>query len=210
VSTTFRFSFPTKSNNVYACCFISILFTLRDAEPDERADNVNYIYIYIYIYMYTHIHTQDARRISVTFPLSLVLKVLVSQEVFLPTNYLGPTFLVCPILHAEPVLDLSVLIIDYLNKPLGCSLCHILDAHASTFLVPKAVCSCVRCFQARVIGIFFVETKDRVSYLYKIGGKIIVFIYSECYFSFKFIILISCYLSVVLRKLNQLYLPLFA
>ena len=67
---------------------LSLLFYEMQAEPDGRADSVNY----------THTHTHDARITSVTSPLSLNPQVVVTQEVSPPTYYLGRTFLVSYVL----------------------------------------------------------------------------------------------------------------
>jgi len=85
---------------------LSLLFYEMHAEPDGRADSDNY----------THTHTHDTRIIRVTSPLSLSPQSCCFPRGF-PTNLLSRPHIPC-LSRAEPVLDLSILIIDHLNKPL--------------------------------------------------------------------------------------------
>ena len=86
---------------------LSLLFYEMHVEPDGPADSD--------IYTHTHTHTHDTRIIRVTPSLSRS-----PQSCFprgFPTNPLSRPHIPC-LLRAEPVLDLSILIIDHPNKPL--------------------------------------------------------------------------------------------
>jgi len=93
---------------------LSLLFYEMHAEPDGPADIDNYTH--------THTHTRhdttrhDTRIIRVTSPLSRSPQSCCFPRGF-PTNLLSRPHIPC-LLRAEPVLDLSILIIDHLNKPL--------------------------------------------------------------------------------------------
>jgi hypothetical protein len=166
----------------------------------------------IITHTHTHTHTHDMRIIRVTSPLSLSPQSCCFPRGF-PTNLLSRPHIPC-LLLAEPVLDLSILIIDYLNKPLElpimsyprCWRINLCRSKGRTFLFTFVTGVCNLYFSRHKKWPLFILMQNRWENC-RFYTLLVLFyaINSWTVNSFEFV-----YLSGVLRELNQLYLPLFA